>query len=74
MSLNKNHEGYLDMTACIAIRRADQSKKRIRGNTVPLFHRIRNVKSKDILTYKLKELKVFQEAVCKMEVCDGYKN
>lgn len=63
MSLIRNHEGYYDPTAGIAIQRADRDKKEIRRNTVPLFHRIRNVKGKGILTYKLKELKVFQEAV-----------
>lgn len=63
MSLSRNHEGYYDPTACIAIRRADRGKRRIGENSVLLFYRIRNVRDKDILTYQLKEAKGFHEAV-----------
>lgn len=47
MSLNRNHEGYHDPTACIAIRRADRRKNRVRRNAATL-------------TYQMGEMQVFQ--------------
>ncbi|MCI8293544.1 MAG: hypothetical protein HFH53_08465 [Hespellia sp.] len=38
--MNRNQEGYMDVTACEAVRRADQSHKKIRRkrNTRPLIY------------------------------------
>ncbi|MGN0263950.1 MAG: hypothetical protein ACI4DX_06130 [Oliverpabstia sp.] len=47
MISNRNHEGYHDPTACIAIRRADRRKNGVRRNTATL-------------TYQMEEMQVFQ--------------
>lgn len=47
MISNRNHEGYHDPTACIAIRRADRRICEVRRNTVDL-------------TYQIGEMQVFQ--------------
>lgn len=38
--MNRNQEGYMDVTACEAVRRADQSHKKIRRkrNSRPLIY------------------------------------
>jgi len=50
-SMNKNHEGYTDYTACEAVRRADRDRKRKRAVDSPLH-----------LTYRLEEAGGFAEA------------
>ena len=56
-SMNKNHEGYTDYTACEAVRRADRDRKRKRTGENSPFH----------LTYRLEEASGFAEA--KNTVC-----
>lgn len=56
MSLNRNHEGYHDPTACIAIRRADRRKNRVRRNT-------------ETLTYQLRELPDFRKVKESIKRC-----
>lgn len=46
--MNKNHEGYLDPTACKAIRRANRHKKK-------------GVAKRDTLTYHIGEAQGFDE-------------
>lgn len=40
MSLNRNHEGYHDPTACFAIRRVDRGKNRVRRNIATLTYQL----------------------------------
>lgn len=51
---NRNHEGYYDSTACIAIRRVDTLQKRKKAPRV-LY-----------LTYKIEELPCFWKAITEM--------
>lgn len=54
MSLNRNHEGYHDSTACIAIRRVDRRKNRVRRNTATLTYQL-----SEIINFQRMEVKYY---------------
>lgn len=54
--MNRNHEGYKDLTACEAIRRASKNETKRRGKKVKSVH----------LTYMLSEVKSFADVVSKI--------